>query len=81
MSVGRQVRTHLEQIVFSPQDWNNPFWKSVYDRFGAGRGYRIDVRSMYEAQIDYEDTADQFRHIATEEWSKGFIDRIVAFFG
>lgn len=78
--VGESVLDYLKAEVFAPQSSESTFWQSVENRWGKGPGYKHDVISMYQAQLEDEEVPWYLQQRARERWSE-FLDGILAFFG
>jgi hypothetical protein len=74
------VLDYLKAEVFAPQSSESTFWQSVENRWGKGPGYKHDVISMYQAQLEDEEVPWYLQQRARERWSE-FLDGILAFFG
>jgi hypothetical protein len=78
--LGAEIEKLLSDRVFAPQDYeDNEFWQQVIDRWGQGSGYKSDVLSEYEEQIQSVST-----HLAQSlqlNWQEQIILPILTFLG
>lgn len=52
ITLGTEIEQLLTEQIFAPQDdEDNEFWQQVIDRWGRGAGYKSDVISQYQDQI------------------------------
>ncbi|WP_310426514.1 hypothetical protein [Chamaesiphon sp. VAR_48_metabat_135_sub] len=72
IDLGVQIETILSDRLLAPQDYDRSiFWQQAIDRWGQGSGYKVDVLSLYNQQVEGIDA--MFIDLIQTAW----IDRII----
>ncbi|MBX9680762.1 MAG: hypothetical protein K2X38_18555 [Gemmataceae bacterium] len=75
--VASHMQDYLSKTVFFPPNSTNQFWNEVQGRYGKGSGYREDVLTMYEDQLDGHE--EELKSVALGHWQSFVIDPVLEY--
>lgn len=76
-AVAAHMQDYLSKTVFFPPNATNQFWNEVQGRYGKGSGYRDDVLTMYEDQLDGNE--EELKTVALAHWQTLVIDPVLEY--
>jgi GTPase SAR1 family protein len=80
VDLGEKIETLLANQILAPQDYDDSiFWQKVISRWGQGSGYKSDVLSVYNQQVESIDA--NFSSEIRTAWREQIIQPILIFLG
>jgi hypothetical protein len=80
INLGEKIEALLANQILAPQDYNGSiFWQKVIGRWGQGSGYKLDVLSVYNRQIESIDA--NFASDIKTAWREQIIQPSLIFLG
>jgi hypothetical protein len=80
INLGQQIEYILTTITLAPQSYeDSEFWSEVIDRWGQGSGYKNDVLSCYNSQV--ESIEMTLVNLIITAWQKDLIEPALIFLG
>ncbi len=80
IDIGNELERMLTDLTFAPQDYDDcMFWQQTIDRWGQGSGYKLDILSLYQEQVEPLD--DVFADLIQTAWCNRLIQPILTFLG